>query len=165
MAEHLAPLIDNQSRVVLSENSAEMAAVVLFALLGLSKEVLLLNRHLTLNTNWLTKSRNSRLRQSSHRIHWQKKIADSISFSEIWTSNPCPVSLSADFPDEKIAVIMNTSATTGKFKSVPYYLGHDFKSRQSLKGNALALMTMIIGLSSYPCFMSLDFPLLCVLFI
>ena len=43
MAEHLAPLIDNQSRVaLLSENSVEMA-VVLFALLGLSKEVLLLN--------------------------------------------------------------------------------------------------------------------------
>ena len=47
MAEHLAPLIDNQSRVaLLSENSVEMA-VVLFALLGLSKEVLLLNTHLT----------------------------------------------------------------------------------------------------------------------
>lgn len=46
-ARHLAPLVAKKTRVaLLSENSVEMA-VVLFALLGLSKEILLLNTHLT----------------------------------------------------------------------------------------------------------------------
>ncbi len=122
MAEHLAPLIDNQSRVaLLSENSVEMA-VVLFALLGLSKEVLLLNRHLT--TYELAEQVNElEIETVFTSDSLTEKVTDSISFSEIWTSPPCPVSLSADFPDEKIAVIMNTSATTGKFKSVPITWG------------------------------------------
>ena len=101
MAEHLAPLIDNQSRVaLLSENSVEMA-VVLFALLGLSKEVLLLNRHLT-EYELADQIKELKIDKVFTSDLLTEKVTDSISFSEIWTSNPCPVSLSADFLMKKL---------------------------------------------------------------
>ena len=155
-AEHLASLVANQPRVgLLSENSVEMA-IVLFALLSLSKEVLLLNRHLTKYelTDQLNELKVDRVFTSDSLT---EKIADSISFSDILTTKSEPVSLSVDFPDEKIAVIMNTSATTGKFKSVPITWGmisnHVIASQKTLgvfdNDNWLVLLPMfhVSGLS------------------
>ena len=123
IARHLEPIVSSQSRVaLLSENSPEMV-LVLLALLGLSKEVLLLNTHLTPHE----------YNQQLEELHiscifssdfLQEKIAPSHSFSEILKTQPnTSVSLTRNFPDNQIAVIMNTSATTGQFKSVPITWG------------------------------------------
>lgn len=135
-ARHLAPLVAKKTRVaLLSENSVEMA-VVLFALLGLSKEILLLNTHLT--TYELTEQVNElEIDRVFNSDLLKEKMTDSISFSDILATKAEPVSLSVNFPDEKIAVIMNTSATTGKFKSVPITWGmisNHVKASQKMLG-------------------------------
>ncbi|AYF99898.1 o-succinylbenzoate--CoA ligase [Lactococcus allomyrinae] len=122
MGNHLSSLVADESRVaLLSENSVDMA-IVLFALLGLKKEVLLLNTHLTEHelTEQLDELGISRVFTSDNLV---RKVAESISFSEIMAGPSSKVELEQNFSDDKIAVIMNTSATTGKFKSVPITWG------------------------------------------
>ena len=121
-AGQLAGLVDGIKRVaLLSENSIEMA-VMLFALMGLGKEVLLLNTHLTADELY------DQLTEPSVTVFFVSdglvdKLPGGISFSAVLTEPSVNVVLTDDFADEKITVLMNTSATTGKFKTVPISWG------------------------------------------
>ncbi|QDK70860.1 o-succinylbenzoate--CoA ligase [Lactococcus protaetiae] len=122
MAEHLSEIVALESRVaLLSENSVEMA-IVLFALLGLNKEILLLNTHLTEHelSEQLDELEINCVFTSDDLVG---KVAGSINFSKIKDTPSKEAELEQSFSDDKIAVIMNTSATTGKFKSVPITWG------------------------------------------
>lgn len=136
MAERLAGIVENETRVaLLSENSVEMA-VILFALLGLKKEVLLLNIHLTENecSEQLTDLSVEKVFVSDA---FKSKVADGISFSELKGRPSTKIQLCHDFENNQIAVIMNTSATTGKFKSVPITWGmisHHVEASQTSLG-------------------------------
>ncbi|HBC90553.1 MAG TPA: o-succinylbenzoate--CoA ligase, partial [Lactococcus sp.] len=115
-AQHLNKETARHNRLaLLSENSPEMA-IVLFALLALDKEVLLLNTHLTANE----------LREQLTELDVELLIASDqqtypadLSFSDIHSLETSRAVLNWQPAPEKIAVIMNTSATTGKFKSIP----------------------------------------------
>ena len=115
-AQHLNKETARHNRLaLLSENSPEMA-IVLFALLALDKEVLLLNTHLTANEiqEQLTELDVALLIASD-----QQTYPADLSFSDIHSLETRTAVLNWQPAPEKIAVIMNTSATTGKFKSVP----------------------------------------------
>lgn len=115
-AQHLNKETARHNRLaLLSENSPEMA-IVLFALLALDKEVLLLNTHLTANEirEQLTELDVELLIASD-----QQTYPADLSFSDIHSLETSRAVLNWQPVPEKIAVIMNTSATTGKFKSVP----------------------------------------------
>ena len=118
LASHLAKPLSRHERVaLLSENSVEMA-VVLFALLGLKKEVLLLNTHLTSGEleEQMTELGTRQVLVSDHLV---AKIPTGLKFSDL-LKGPAEKVVLEELPDpRKIAVLMNTSATTGRFKTVP----------------------------------------------
>ena len=116
------------SRVaILSDNSVTMAIYVLAAMLA-HKEVLLLNVHLKPNeienqlkqlgitTVLHSKERRNQLPNSLHSIEFEplESILSNLNLEDTFDWN---------FDDADIAAIMNTSATTGQFKSVPLRWG------------------------------------------
>lgn len=126
VASELLPL--ESSRVaILSDNSVTMAIYVLAAMLA-HKEVLLLNVHLKSNeignqlkqlgvtTVLHSKERRNQLTNSLRAIEFEpiESILTNLNLEDTfdWT-----------FDDADIAAIMNTSATTGQFKSVPLRWG------------------------------------------
>jgi O-succinylbenzoic acid--CoA ligase len=118
LAKKLAPLVKNEKRIALYASNSEKMAIYIFALLLLKKELLLLNIHLTeedikiqteeLNVSVILSSKGNFL--SFEEI---EKRPETSELSEIKTIHYF------EAEDESIAFIMNTSATTGKFKSVP----------------------------------------------
>ncbi|CAM3058028.1 o-succinylbenzoate--CoA ligase [Lactococcus hircilactis] len=117
--------LQNHTRIgLLSENSLAMC-VAIFALLKLGKEILFLNTHLSLSelTEQISDAQLSTVVSASqfeHRVtHLPLKIPPL--FLSVLTEIPKLHHESFFLPEqpEKIAFIMNTSATTGKFKSVP----------------------------------------------
>jgi O-succinylbenzoic acid--CoA ligase len=115
-AQHLNKEIARQNRLaLLSENSPEMA-IVLFALLALDKEVLLLNTHLT---DIEIKEQLTELDVELLIASDQQNFPADLAFSDIVSLESSSAVLNWQSAPDKIAVIMNTSATTGKFKSVP----------------------------------------------
>lgn len=126
VASELLPL--ESSRVaILSDNSVTMAIYVLAAMLA-HKEVLLLNVHLKPNeignqlkqlgitTVLHSKKRRNQLPSSLRAIEFEplESILSNLSLEDTFDWN---------FNDADIAAIMNTSATTGQFKSVPLRWG------------------------------------------
>lgn len=107
-AGQLAQIADE--RVALQAENTVSSLLTLFALLALGKEVLMLNRHLT-----------------------KLEVKEQLETLEIQTIvNPGDLpavrpesapDLNFEPADDKIAVLMNTSATTGKFKTVPISWG------------------------------------------
>ena len=134
VARNLLPL--DASRVaILSDNSVTMAMYVLAAML-VHKEVLLLNVHLKpkeienqLDQLGVTTVLHSKERrnQLSHSVG--SEAANSIVTIEFETLESILSDLAVEdsfdwfFVDTDIAAIMNTSATTGQFKSVPLRWG------------------------------------------
>lgn len=115
-AQHLNKETARHNRLaLLSENSPEMA-IVLFALLALEKEVLLLNTHLTDSE---IKAQLSDLGIDFVIASDQQKYPASLSFSDIETLKSSKAVLNWLPSLDKTVVFMNTSATTGKFKTVP----------------------------------------------
>ncbi|MCL2676492.1 MAG: o-succinylbenzoate--CoA ligase [Streptococcaceae bacterium] len=104
---------------LLSENSINMV-VVLFALWVLDKEVLLLNTHLTereINEQLIELDVELVIKSDQHSFSSSGQI---FCFSEIENLPIKTVQyLNWDPKPEQILALMNTSATTGKFKSVP----------------------------------------------
>ena len=126
VASELLPL--ESSRVaILSDNSVTMAIYVLAAMLA-HKEVLLLNVHLKPNeienqlkqlgitTVLHSKERRNQLPSLLRAIEYEplESILSNLSLEDAFDWN---------FADADIAAIMNTSATTGQFKSVPLRWG------------------------------------------
>lgn len=126
VASELLPL--ESSRVaILSDNSVTMAIYVLAAMLA-HKEVLLLNVHLKPNEigNQLKQLGITTVLHSKER---RNQLPDSLCAIEFEPLESILYNLSLDdtfdwsFDDADIAAIMNTSATTGRFKSVPLRWG------------------------------------------
>ena len=143
IAQKLSCYVKNENRVgIYSNNSVDMALFFL-ALQLLGKEVLMLNTHLT------DAEINKQLKSLKIKIifsHDNKFIC----FNDVEKDEKKNVKLVEEFDEEKTAIIMNTSATTGEFKSVPikwkqlYY--HVKASQKSLgrtdKDNWLLVLPM-----------------------
>lgn len=126
VASELLPLAS--SRVaILSDNSVTMAIYVLAAMLA-HKEVLLLNVHLKPNEieNQLKQLGVTTVLHSQNR---RNQLPDSMcvieveSLETILSDRVLEDTFDWTFNDTDIAAIMNTSATTGQFKSVPLRWG------------------------------------------
>ena len=126
VARKLEPL--QASRIaILSDNSVMMAIYVL-ATMVVHKELLLLNVHLK------PKEIESQLAQLDvttvlHSVERREQLTNSIStivfesLESILSDEEADDTFDWTFEDRDIAVIMNTSATTGQFKSVPLRWG------------------------------------------
>ena len=150
LAQKLSSYVKNEKRVAIySNNSVEMALFFL-ALQFLGKEVLMLNTHLT----------NEEIKEQSELLKIKVIFSQDnkfISFNEVKENEKEAVKLVKEFDEESIAVIMNTSATAGKFKSVPIrwkqFYNHVKASQKSLgrtdEDNWLLILPMyhISGLS------------------
>ena len=134
VARNLLPL--DASRVaILSDNSVTMAMYVLAAML-VHKEVLLLNVHLKpkeienqLDQLGVTTVLHSKERRNQLSHFVDSKASNSIVTNEFEALEDILSDLAVEdsfdwvFVDTDIAAIMNTSATTGQFKSVPLRWG------------------------------------------
>ena len=134
VARHFVPL--DASRVaILSDNSVTMAMYVLAAML-VHKEVLLLNVHLKpkeienqLDQLGVTTVLHSKERRNQLSHFVDSKASNSIVTNEFEALEDILSDLAVEdsfdwvFVDTDIAAIMNTSATTGQFKSVPLRWG------------------------------------------
>ena len=126
VARKLEPL--QASRIaILSDNSVMMAIYVL-ATMVVHKELLLLNEHLK------PKEIKNQLAQLDvttvlHSVERREQLPNSIStivfesLERILSDEEADDTFDWTFEDRDIAVIMNTSATTGQFKSVPLRWG------------------------------------------
>ena len=126
VARKLEPL--QASRIaILSDNSVMMAIYVL-ATMVVHKELLLLNVHLK------PKEIESQLAQLDvttvlHSVERREQLTNSIStivfesLERILSDEEADDTFDWTFEDRDIAIIMNTSATTGQFKSVPLRWG------------------------------------------
>ena len=120
-------LLEASRIAILSDNSVTMAIYVLATML-VHKELLLLNVHLK------PKEIENQLAQLDvttvlHSVERREQLANSIStitfesLERILSDEEAEDTFDWTFEDRDIAVIMNTSATTGQFKSVPLRWG------------------------------------------
>ena len=120
-------LLEASRIAILSDNSVTMAIYVL-ATMVVHKELLLLNVHLK------PKEIENQLAQLDvttvlHSVERREQLANSIStitfesLERILSDEEAEDTFDWTFEDRDIAVIMNTSATTGQFKSVPLRWG------------------------------------------
>lgn len=112
LAKKLYPYVKNERRVALWASNSVDTALFFFALQVLRTEVLLLNTRLT----------EGEITKQLQMLDIQTVFSDDdtyIPFHEVYTGKPENLKLEYEFAGEQIAVIMNTSATTGEFKAVP----------------------------------------------
>ena len=168
VARKLEPL--QASRIaILSDNSVMMAIYVL-ATMVVHKELLLLNVHLK------SKEIENQLAQLDvttvlHSVERREQLPNSIStivfesLEHILSDEEADDTFDWTFEDRDIAAIMNTSATTGQFKSVPLRWGqiraHVQASKEVL--GKTEQDNWLIGIASIPCKWSIY--LCCDLFI
>lgn len=125
VATRLQTLSDTRIAIV-SDNSVTMAVYLLAAML-VRKEVLLLNVHLTAREieNQLCQLHITTVLHSAKRCGQVPKSVTSMEFEsmESMLHNGEKDNFDWTFAEHDIAAIMNTSATTGQFKSVPLRWG------------------------------------------
>jgi len=112
LAKKLASVTNKVTRVALYAGNSVETAIFLLALLLLKKEILLLNIHLT----------KEEVKRQIGKLGVELVFSSGkgyIPFQEIYSYRQNAIMLSWDIEPEQIAVIMNTSATTGEYKSVP----------------------------------------------
>lgn len=108
----LASFVASEKRVALYTTNEKESIIVLFALLLLKREVLMLNTRLTdIEIENQTKELGINVIFSYNDKY--------ISYEQIFKQQDEDIDYSWEMNRDDIAVIMNTSATTGKFKSVP----------------------------------------------
>jgi len=113
LARRLNTYVKDQSRAALYANNSEETALFFLALLSLEKEILMLNTRLT------NKEITRQLKALDIRVAFSRDDTF-ISFHEVLRNGILEeISLAEEFRPEQIVVIMNTSATSGEFKSVP----------------------------------------------
>lgn len=112
LAKKLYNYVKTEDRVaILSNNSVHMALFFL-AFQYLNKEVLMLNARLT----------DEEIKEQLSTLNAKLVFSDNerfISFDTVYKSKSVDIELLKEFNENSISIIMNTSATTGKFKSVP----------------------------------------------
>jgi len=129
LAKKLYSYVKNERRIALYSNNSVDMVLFFFALQALEKEVLMLNTRLT--DEEITKQ----LKALNIQVvfSYDDKF---ISFNEVYQSEKEDIKLTGEFNEEQIPVIMNTSATTGEFKSVPLrwkqFYSHVKASQKSL---------------------------------
>lgn len=104
--------IQADERVALLANNTPASALLMLSLALLHKQIFLLNPRLT----------PAEIQQQVTDLKITKIISPDqtyLSYETIFQAQPLPTALDWEFPDEAIAFILNTSATTGKMKSVP----------------------------------------------
>ncbi|PAB58394.1 o-succinylbenzoate--CoA ligase [Anaeromicrobium sediminis] len=112
LAKKLSSYVKGERRVAIYSNNSVHMAMFFFALQYLEKEVFMLNTHLT----------DEEIRKQLKKLDIQIVFSYNnkfISFDQVYESEKEDIELIEKFDEEKIAVIMNTSATSGEFKSVP----------------------------------------------
>lgn len=112
LAQKLSFYVKNEKRVAIYSNNSVDMALFFLALQFLEKEVLMLNTRLV----------DGEIKNQLEALEIQIVFSYDnrfISFAEVHQSEKRDIKLAEDFNQESTAVIMNTSATTGKFKSVP----------------------------------------------
>lgn len=112
LAKKLFSYVKNERRVALYSNNSVDMALFFLALQFLGKEVLMLNTRLADEEI----KKQLKLLKVQVAFSYDNKF---ISFYKVYRSEKQNIRLIEDFDEESIAVIMNTSATTGEFKSVP----------------------------------------------
>lgn len=143
LAQKLSSYVKNEKRVAIYSNNSIDMALFFLALQFLEKEVLMLNVRLT----------DEEIKNQLELLKIQVVFSYDnkfISFDKVHQSVKENIKLIEDFNKENIAVIMNTSATTGKFKSVPLmwkqFYSHVRASQKSLgvtkEDNWLAILPM-----------------------
>ena len=113
LAKKLFFYVKNEKRVALYSNNSVDMALFFLALQFLGKEVLMLNTRLA----------DEEIKKQLKLLNVQVVFSYDnkfISFNKVYKSEKQDIKLvQGEFDKESIAVIMNTSATTGEFKSVP----------------------------------------------
>lgn len=153
LARKLYPYVREQKRVAFYTNNSEEAALIFLALQGLEKEVLMLNTRLAeaeirrqlgqlgVKTVFAQAGRATPFSEQAEQVGQAGQTAPAlpyavISFAQIEQSRAEQVALAEEYDPEHIVVIMNTSATTGEFKSVPLrwkqFAAHVQASQQGL---------------------------------
>ncbi|MBX4270932.1 o-succinylbenzoate--CoA ligase [Clostridium estertheticum] len=143
LAGKLSSYVKTERRVAIYSNNSIDMALFFLALQLLGKEVLMLNTHLT----------DSEIKRQLEFTKVQVVFSDDekfICFNKVYQSENKNIKLIEEFEAESIVVIMNTSATTGKFKSVPLrwkqFSAHVRASRKSIgvttKDNWLLVLPM-----------------------
>ncbi len=137
LGQKLFPYVEKQSRVALYANNSEKTLLFFLALQGLEKEVLMLNTRLNGAEIGLQLDR-----LQTYQVFGEEAgvfpLAGKVfvPFHEVYEREPVDVVLAEEYRQEQIAVIMNTSATTGEFKSVPLrwkqFAAHVEASQKSL---------------------------------
>ncbi|MDD2496799.1 MAG: o-succinylbenzoate--CoA ligase [Desulfitobacteriaceae bacterium] len=113
LAARLYRFVKKEHRVALYANNSEETAIFFLALQALQIEVLMLNTRLT------QEEISKKLKKLNIRVVFSQDETF-ISFDEIFQSETCEsINLADEYNPEQIAVIMDTSATSGEFKSVP----------------------------------------------
>ena len=144
LTTRLNPYVKNQRRVALYSNNSEDMALFFLAFQVMEIEVFMLNTSLT--DEEITKQ----LTALDIKVVFSQNNKF-ISFQEVYQSDKKEeIKLAGEFNPEQIAVIMNTSATTGKYKSVPLrwkqFYAHVKASQKSLgvteKDNWLMVLPM-----------------------
>jgi len=113
LSQRLYPFVQEQRRVALLAHNSEETVLFFLALQVLQKEVVMLNDRLT----------PEEIGKKLEALHIQVVFSQDdtfISFNQVLQSTSrASVQLAEAFNSEQIAVIMDTSATSGEFKSVP----------------------------------------------
>jgi len=112
LAQKLSSYVKDEKRVAIYSNNSVDMALFFLALQFLEKEVLMLNTRLT----------DEEIKNQLESLKIQVVFSYDnkfISFDDVHQSEKKDIKLAEDFNEENIVVIMNTSATTGNFKSVP----------------------------------------------
>jgi len=129
LAGKLSSYVKTERRVAIYSNNSVDMVLFFLALQFLGKEVLMLNTHLT------EEEIKNQLNLIKIKVifSYDNKF---ICFNEVYQSEKEDIKLIEEFEVESIAVIMNTSATTGEFKSVPLrwkqFSAHVKASRKSI---------------------------------
>lgn len=112
LAQKLSSYVKNEERVAIYSGNSVDTALFFLSLVSLEKEVLMLNVHLT----------NEEIDKQLKALNIQVVFSYDetfISFNEVHQNKKESIKLTEEFDKNKTAVILNTSATTGEFKSVP----------------------------------------------
>lgn len=143
IAQKLSCYVKSENRVAIYSNNSVDMALFFLALQFLGKEVLMLNTHLT------DEEIKKQLKLLKIKVIFSQDNKF-ICFNDVKINKKEDVKLVEEFDEEKIAVIMNTSATTGEFKAVPIrwkqFYHHVEASQKSLgrtdKDNWLLVLPM-----------------------
>ncbi|NJD01233.1 MAG: o-succinylbenzoate--CoA ligase [Ruminiclostridium sp.] len=135
LAGKLSSYVKDESRVAIYSGNSVDTALFFLALAYLGKEVLMLNVHFT---DEEIKKQLKALKIQVVFSYDEKFISfeEAYQFEEVYQNERDIIKSTKEISEDRIAVIMNTSATTGEYKSVPIrwrqFISHVKASQKSL---------------------------------